>query len=146
MITNTMILLFAILLCCIGSAFAEDQRKTGYVVDTSENPFIMTSEGKGFGDPMPVCWDGVWHLYSLSTDIRTVIHFTSTDLVKWIEHKPAMVGEGIATGTVVRHENKYYLFYTDSASQTIRLVTSNKPLGVRFQHKPYASGSRWQDI
>jgi len=132
MITNTLILLSVILLCCIGSAFCEDQRRTGYVVDTSENPFILTSEGKGFGDPMPVYWDGVWHLYSLSTDIRTVIHFTSTDLVKWVEHKPAMVGEGIATGTVVRHENKYHLFYTDSSSQTIHLVTSSNPWEFDF--------------
>ena len=102
-----------------------DQRRTGYVHDTSINPFIVTGDGKELGDPMPVYWDGVWHLYALSADFRTVPHFTSTDLVKWVEHKPAMVGKDICTGTVVRHENKYYLFYTDCGPQTVRLVVSD---------------------
>ena len=54
------------------------ERRTGYVQDTSLNPFLVTGEGHGLGDPMPVYWDGVWHLYALSVDLRTVPHFTST--------------------------------------------------------------------
>jgi len=99
---------------CAEAGPPADQRRTGYVHDTSINPFIVTGDGKELGDPMPVYWDGVWHLYALSADFRTVPHFTSTDLVKWVEHKPAMAGKDICTGTVVRHENKYYLFYTDA--------------------------------
>jgi len=110
----------------------EDQRLTGYVHDTSTNPFILTGDGKELGDPFPVYWDGVWHQYALSVDLGMVVHFTSTDLVKWAEHKPAMTGQGIATGTVVRHENKYYLFYTDAQPQTIRLVVSDNPWEFDF--------------
>jgi len=97
------------------------------VHDTSINPFIMPQGGKEIGDPFPSYWDDVWHVYTLSADLRQVYHLTSTDLVKWTEHAPAMAGRGIATGTVVRHDGKYYLFYTDAGPQTIRLVVSDNP-------------------
>lgn len=109
--------------------------KPGQVVrvhDTSANPFIMPQNGKEVGDPFPVYWDGVWHVYALSAGLKQVFHLTSTDLVKWAEHKPAMVGKGIATGTVVRHENKFYMFYTDAGPQTIRLVVSDNPWHFDF--------------
>ncbi len=35
----------------------EDQRRTGRVLDTSANPFIVTGDGKELGDPFPVYWD-----------------------------------------------------------------------------------------
>jgi sucrose-6-phosphate hydrolase SacC (GH32 family) len=114
------------------SAIPEDQRPTGYIHDTSIDPFIMTGDGKELGDPMPVYWDGVWHLYSLSVDFNIIVHFTSTDLVRWVEHKPAMVGHDIATGTVLRNENKYYLFYTDGALQNIHVVVSDNPWEFDF--------------
>ena len=117
---------------CAEAGPPADQRRTGYVHDTSINPFIVTGDGKELGDPMPVYWDGVWHLYALSADFRMVPHFTSTDLVKWVEHKPAMVGKDICTGTVVRHENNYYLFYTDAGPQTVRLVVSDNPWEFDF--------------
>jgi len=103
------------------------------VHDTTVNPFIMPQGGKEAGDPFPAYWDGVWHVYTLSADLRQVYHLTSTDLVKWTEHAPAMVGGGIATGTVVRHDGKYYLFYTDAGSQTIRLVVSDNPWRFDFK-------------
>lgn len=102
------------------------------VHDTTVNPFIMAQGGKEIGDPFPSYWDGVWHLYALSADLRQVYHFTSTDLIKWNEHRPAMIGRGIATGTVVRHDGKYYLFYTDGGPQTIRLVVSDNPWRFDF--------------
>jgi sucrose-6-phosphate hydrolase SacC (GH32 family) len=104
------------------------------VHDTSLNPFIVPQGGmESFGDPFPTYWDGVWHLYTLSADLRQVYHLTSTDLVKWSEHAPAMVARGIATGTVVRHDDKYYLFYTDAGTQTIRLVVSDNPWRFDFE-------------
>ena len=92
----------------------------------------MHQAGKEMGDPFPTCWDGVWHLYALSCGLREVHHLTSTDLVKWVEHPPAMVDNGIATGTVVRHNGKYYFFYTDAGPQTIRLVVSDNPWHFDF--------------
>jgi len=102
------------------------------VHDTSSNPFLLPQSGKEIGDPFPEYWDGVWHIYALRSDLRTVLHFTSKDLVKWNEHKPAMVGKGIATGTVVRHGGKFYMFYTDAGPQTIRLVVSDNPWAFDF--------------
>ena len=112
---------------------ADRSRQTGLVHDTTRSPFLLKSHGSRFGDPFPVHWDGVWHLYSMSEDATKVLHFTSTDLVKWEEHEPAMTGKDIATGTIVRHKGKYYLFYTDAARQTIRLVVSDRPWEFDFR-------------
>lgn len=113
-----------------------DDSAKGQVVavhDTSANPFIMPQGGKEVGDPFPSYWDGMWHVYTLSADLRQVYHLTSTNLVKWTEHEPAMYGGGIATGTVVRHDGKYCLFYTDAGPQTIRLVISDNPWRFDFK-------------
>ena len=105
----------------------KDPRPIVRIHDTSVTPFLLPENGIDFGDPFPSYWDGVWHLYTMGSDYGRVTHFTSTDLVKWPEHQPAMVGNDIATGSVVRHDNRYYLFYTDSDIQQIRLVVSDNP-------------------
>ena len=112
---------------CAESGPPADQRRTGYVHDTSINPFIVTGDGKELGDPMPVYWDGVWHLYALSTDFRMVLHFTSTDLVKWVEHKPAMAGKDICAGTVeVERPAPVGAVRTDMRTRRIITVGRNK--------------------
>jgi len=127
------LVIIAALCCCASMAQGgedialEDVKQVVAVHDTSTNPFIVPSIGGRIGDPFPSYWDGVWHVYTLRKGLDVVLHFTSTDLVVWNEHRPAMTGSGIATGTVVRHDNKYYLFYTDAEPQTIRLVTSDNP-------------------
>jgi sucrose-6-phosphate hydrolase SacC (GH32 family) len=126
-------------LCCFSSMacgrediVAEDVSQIVAVHDTTTNPFIVPSIGGRIGDPFPSYWDGVWHVYTLRKGLDVVLHFTSSDLVVWNEHKPAMVGSGIATGTVVRHDDKFYMFYTNAEPQTIRLVTSDNPWHFDF--------------
>ena len=138
-IVKSMDLVVVSVLCCMVSGVLPAQSATptgpGQIVavhDTGANPFLLPQNGKEVGDPFPEYWDGAWHLYALRSDLRTVLHFTSRDLVKWTEHKPAMVGKGIATGTVVRHDGKFYMFYTDAGPQTIRLVTSDNPWRFDF--------------
>jgi len=114
-------------------AAAESPGRAVAVHDTRVDPFLLPQDGGQCGDPFPVHWDGTWHLYALEKGLRKVLHFTSTDLVTWTEHEPAMVGRGIATGTVLRHEGTYYLFYTDAGPQTIRLVTSDNPWQFDFR-------------
>lgn len=133
------IALFFPVLCCCASMTqggediaSEDVEQIVAVHDTATNPFIAPSIGGRIGDPFPSYWDGVWHVYTLRKGLDVVLHFTSTDLVVWNEHKPAMTGSGIATGTVVRHDNKYYMFYTDAEPQTIRLVVSDNPWHFDF--------------
>jgi len=109
-----------------------DPGRIVHVHDTTANPFLLPQSGQEVGDPFPVYWDGVWHLYALRADLRAVLHFTSTDLVTWAEREPAMVGTGIATGTVVRDGKTFYLFYTDAGPQTIRLVVSDNPWHFDF--------------
>lgn len=135
----TGIVLVPLLLACLQtdallaqSADFDSGERAITVHDTSVNPFLMPQAGSEMGDPFPTCWDGVWHLYTLSCGLSEVYHFTSTDLVKWVEHPPAMVGNGIATGTVVRRDGKYYFFYTDAGPQKIRLVVSNNPWRFDF--------------
>ncbi len=60
---------------------SNEKQPAGSAQDTSKDPFIRTGEGKDPGDPFPVYWDGVWHLYTMSADATRVLHFTSTDLV-----------------------------------------------------------------
>jgi hypothetical protein len=98
----------------------ENLHLTGYVHDTSSNPFITNGKGGSLPDQEPTYWDGVWHLYSMGNQP----HFTSTDLVKWVEHKGT--GPGGYTGVVVHHGNKYYRFYT-GGGQTIRVVVGDNP-------------------
>ncbi|MCB1122159.1 MAG: hypothetical protein KJT03_11460 [Verrucomicrobiae bacterium] len=102
----------------------QDQRLTGRIYDTSDNPFMTTAEK--YGDPFPAYFDGVWHLYTLQGGLKTVRHLTSSDLVAWTEHKPAMTGGDIATGTVLRENDVYYMFYT-IGQEAIGLVTSDNP-------------------
>ncbi|KAB2641185.1 MAG: hypothetical protein DVB25_02680 [Verrucomicrobia bacterium] len=129
--------LCGVLHCALGAP--EGPRLTGYVQDTTIKPFIVTSDGKDLGDPFPSFWDGVWHLYSMSADAGRVVHFTSTDLVKWAEHKPAMVGKDICTASVLRHDHKYYLFYTDGAAQALRVVVSKNPWEFDFSKSQLAA-------
>jgi len=116
--------------CCVAAevsarvAAAADQQRTGRVHDTGNNPFMTIKQR--YGDPFPVCFDGVWHLYTLQSGLGSVRHLTSTDLVTWTEHKPAMTGGGIATGIVLRHKGTYYMFYT-IGQRAIGLVTSDNP-------------------
>jgi hypothetical protein len=107
-----------------------EQRKTGEVYDTSDNPFMTLGTGKttDYGDPFPVYFDNLWHLYTLKGGLGAVLHLTSSDLVHWTKHAPAMIGSNIATGTVLKHRNRYYLFYTMSKPpQKIGLVISDNP-------------------
>jgi len=115
------------------AAPATDPRPIVTVHDTSADPFLIPRKGDVCGDPFPACWDGTWHLYALNANLTRVHHLTSTDLVHWTEHEPAMVGRGIATGTVVRHQGTYYMFYTDCGPQTIRLVTGDNPWHFDFK-------------
>ena len=127
------------LLLGLGWSFAsivEGQCPTGRIYDTSDNPF-MTTPGK-YGDPFPAYFDGVWHLYTLQGGLENVRHLTSTDLVQWTEHEPAMSGGGIATGTVLRHQGTYYMFYT-IAQGAIGLVTSDNPWHFEKRRSPVAT-------
>jgi beta-fructofuranosidase len=119
--------------------------------------FRRPLDAAAFGDAIPVEIDGTTHLFYLSSPsgpleypgrVRTTWqHATSRDLVTWEHHPPAVVpgapgavdAGGIWTGSVVRHDGTYYLFYTghdpESANpQTICLATSDD--GITFAKHP----------
>ncbi len=79
------------------------------------------------GDPMPVYMDGIWHIYTLAGNLNVIYHFTSSDLINWTEHIPAMEGGDIATGTILKNDDKYYCFYTLASKQRLQLVISDNP-------------------
>jgi len=76
---------------------------------------------------MPVYMDGEWHLYTLSGNLSVMHHFTSIDLINWKEHTPAMTGGDIATGTILKHDGKYYCFFTLASKQRLQLIISDNP-------------------
>lgn len=99
--------------------------KTGKVYNTISNPYIMPTDEAG--DPMPVYMDGIWHLYTLAGNLSVMHHFTSSDLITWSEHIPALTGGDIATGTILEHSGKYYCFYTVASKQRLQLIVSDNP-------------------
>jgi len=133
-LTTTLGGLFVVVLCAglqaaDSDAYGPDAYRTGRVYDTADNPFMVLDPKNNtlkYGDPFPVYFDGVWHLYTLQSGLGCVRHLTSRDLVTWIEHQPALTGGGIATGVVLRHEGTYYMFYT-LGQMGIGLVTSDNP-------------------
>ncbi|MBX3031723.1 MAG: family 43 glycosylhydrolase, partial [Chloroflexi bacterium] len=119
--------------------------------------FRRVASGVPSGDAIPFRHDGVTHLYFLSspagtTDyphrVRTTWqHASSTDLVTWTEHPPAVGpgergevdGDGAWTGSVIERDGTWYLFYTGHQvgapnPQTICLATSTD--GVSFTKYP----------
>ncbi len=111
-----------------GGSDGQEQFRTGRVYDTADDPFMVLDPAGGlrYGDPFPAYFDGVWHLYTLQSGLGAVRHLTSTDLVTWIEHEPALTGGGIATGVVVRHEGRYHMFYT-TGQMGVGVVSSDTP-------------------
>ncbi len=88
------------------------------------------------GDTFPIFRDGECHLFALvkpegpETKLQ-IAHYTSRDLVHWAARPIAVAGgqegepdsQGCATGTVVQHEERFYLFYT--GNQNVCLATSD---------------------
>ena len=95
---------------------------------TPFTPFARPSD-RDSGDTFPFFRDGVCHLFHMMPPV--IAHHESTDLVHWRERpivvSPGKPGEpdagGVATGSVVEHEGKFYLFYT--GNQNVCLATSD---------------------
>ncbi|MEI6520347.1 MAG: GH32 C-terminal domain-containing protein [bacterium] len=92
------------------------------------NPFPLPS-GQFSGDTFPVFRDGVCHLFHMMPPV--IAHHVSRDMVNW-EERPVVVARGVsgepdcnnnATGCVVEHEGRFYMFYT--GNQNICLTISN---------------------
>jgi len=92
------------------------------------NPFSLPS-GQLSGDTFPIFRDGVCHLFHMQMPL--IAHHVSRDLVHW-EERPVVVTRGKegepdcqnnATGSVVEHDGRFYLFYT--GNQNVCLATSD---------------------
>jgi beta-fructofuranosidase len=131
-----------------------EQSKTGRVYDTSDNPFMAYGSGitTDYGDPFPVYFDGLWHIYLLQAGNKAILHLTSSDLVNWVEHAPALIGCCISTGSILKHQGTYYMFYT-TEDEDIGLVTSDNPWffdknttrKVAMPEGPHAGASPYHD-
>lgn len=90
-------------------------------IHLDQNPFLFGDKPLGNSyDTVPFYHDGVWHVFHMNTG-GTMGHRVSRDLVNW-EVRPIALTGGVATGSVVEHEGKFYFFYT--ANQTVHLATS----------------------
>ena len=83
------------------------------------SPFFLP-RGVKSGDTFPFYTKGRWHLFSMSEGCFA--HSSSDDLVHWKQH-PGTPFKG-ATGTVVEHDGRYYMFFTNS-DQSIFLAQSD---------------------
>ena len=119
--------IFLCILLIYPISFGQDTARTKIlnVYNTLNNPYILPKDEAG--DPMPVYMDGEWHLYTLSGNLSVMHHFTSIDLINWKEHTPAMTGGDIATGTILKHDGKYYCFFTLASKQRLQLIISDNP-------------------
>ena len=92
------------------------------------NPFAYPS-GRLTGDTFPIFRDGICHLFHMM--MPGIAHHVSHDMVHWEERSmvvmPGKPGDpdssNIATGCVVEHERRFYLFYT--GNQNICLAVSD---------------------
>ncbi len=90
-------------------------------------PFATPSD-QFSGDTFPVFRDGVCHLFHMMPPV--LAHHVSRDLVTWeprpLAIRPGAAGEpdcnGVATGCVVEHRGRFFLFYT--GNQNVCLATS----------------------
>ncbi|NQU22554.1 MAG: GH32 C-terminal domain-containing protein [Candidatus Nealsonbacteria bacterium] len=85
---------------------------------SAPNPYFLP-EGRRFGDTFPIFKDGQWHLFCMW--MPHFGHFVSRDLLHW-EKRPETPFGG-ATGCVIEHQGKFYMFYT--GAQNINLATSD---------------------
>ncbi|MCG9894268.1 MAG: glycoside hydrolase family 32 protein [Fimbriimonadaceae bacterium] len=79
-------------------------------------------------DPIPFWWEGVWHVFLQHNPDGPNFgrmcwgHVSSPDLQNWTEHPIALApgtrwdAEGVWTGCVVRHEGRFWMFYTGISS------------------------------
>ena len=91
-------------------------------------PFALPS-GRFSGDTFPVFREGVCHLFHMMPPV--IAHHVSRDLIHW-EPCPIVVAPGQegepdslnnATGCVIEHEGRFFLFYT--GNQNVCLATSD---------------------
>ncbi len=123
-------------------------------VQSKDAPFICETPFKFVKDFSFIKdHNGLWHVFSITGELilghdwtpdgneRTFSHATSPDLRNWTWHKPVLSikndkysdGNGyyqdrnIWAPHVIRHNNKYYMFYTSinkNVSQSVSLATS----------------------
>ncbi len=92
------------------------------------NPFVLPS-GQPSGDTFPIFRDGICNLFHMMPPV--IAHHVSRDLLHW-EARPVAVAPGApgepdsennATGCVVEHGGRFFLFYT--GNQNICLAVSD---------------------
>ena len=114
-------------------------------------------DGVAAGDAIPFAFDGVYHLFHLSSPAGTIAypervrtawrHVRSNDLLTWQELPPALLpggpgepdGDGVWTGSLIEAGGVFHLFYTghklgSDSPQTICHATSTDL--VHFQKDP----------
>ena len=107
-------------------------------ISLAKSPFVFGAGGVGNSmDPMPFYHEGTWHLFIMQTNPLGIAHHVSRDLVNW-DIRPLAIPGGVATGTVIAHEGRFYFLYT--ASQTVHLATSdNLDDWQIYEHNPVAT-------
>ncbi len=88
----------------------------------ARTPFLFgPGPADNSGDTMPFFHEGLWHVFHMQHP-GDCGHRVSSDLVNW-EVRPIALTGGIATGSVVQHEGRFWFFYT--VDQTVHLATSD---------------------
>lgn len=69
-----------------------------------------------FGDAIPFCWDGVYHVFYLKKPEQVGLpthwaHISSSDLVRWTEHPDPLEGTSL-TGSVIEKDGVFHAYYT----------------------------------
>ena len=107
-------------------------------------PFPLPS-GQFSGDTFPIFREGVCHLFHMMPPV--IAHHVSRDLIHW-EPRPVVVTPGKegepdsqnnATGCVIEHDSRYFLFYT--GNQNVCLATSDDlDHWVKYPDNPLIQG------
>lgn len=94
------------------------------------NPFYAP-HGVASGDTFPIYVDGRWHVFSMRENFA---HSSSEDLIHWKQHPE--VSFGGATGSVVKHEGQYYMFYTAPGQAVSAAVSKDLDAWTPVENNP----------
>lgn len=105
------------------------------------------------GDPIPFYWDGVYHVFYLSTpktgEDRRIrwAHISSRDLLHWREHPDAI--EGCLTGSIIERAGVFHAFTTEGGAighaVSRDLETWRKDARFRLPIDPRWYEASWRD-
>lgn len=94
------------------------------------NPFHVP-RGMKSGDTFGIYTEGRWHVFNLGGNFA---HSSSNDLIYWKQHPDVTFGG--ATGSIVKHNEQYYIFYTAPGQAVSVAISKDLDIWTSVEKNP----------